>query len=458
MKLRLSNIGIVNQADVELNSITVITGENNSGKSTIGKVLYSIATVQNMISDDSILINKYQSILNELSGISRWIRSEEYEKLFDEADYLFNSIMRIFRSNKVVRPRWWGYKEEYSHLEDLSLEEKFDILDEKIVELNRYVNEFEDESGENENLKISIKNLKERVSRSQDDKATKILTLDDMLSNEFSGRYTSVNVNSSLSSIELLEDNGDEVFLHIQNKTIDFEKSKFEVSRNYSEIIYFDDPFLLDEPFARYMNPHRQEHGHLGAYKHRRNILAQINKASRQRNFFEESIQDENIRKIFSKVLEGEIRRVNGGYIYDNPSFSSEISFDSLSAGMKSFSTIQMLMEYGLLNNAEYLVLDEPETHLHPEWQGRFAELIVWISVHYPIRILVTSHSPYFIEAIDIFYKKYKKDKNIKFYHSVSETNLGASNIVEVTDNLEVIFKDMYRPLNYLEELRDDIE
>ena len=163
--------------------------------------------------------------------------------------------------------------------------------------------------------------------------------------------------------------------------------------------------------------------------------------------------------KTFVKFfLGGKINRVNGGYVYENPEFSSEISFDSLSAGMKSFSTIQMLMEYGLLNNAEYLILDEPETHLHPEWQVKFAELVVWISVHFPIRILVTSHSPYFVEAIDIFYKKYKKDKNIKFYSSISETNLGASNIIDVTDNLETIFKDMYRPLSNLEELRDELD
>ena len=451
MKLKLSNIGIVKQAEIELQTVTVLTGVNNSGKSTVGKVLYSIATVQNMISDDSILLNKYKSILNELSGISRWIRSVDYEKLYDETSYIFSSIIR-------ERPIRWGHREEYSYLEELSITEKYDLLDKKIEEMNRYVEDFENNIKDNENLKISINNLKDRVSKSQDDKATKILTLDDMLSNEFSGRYTSVYDNNSNSSIELIENNGDEVFLYIQNKSIDFEKSKFDVSRNYSEIIYLDDPFLLDDPFARYMTPHRQENGYLGGYKHRRNTLTQINKASRQRNFFDESIQDENIRQIFSKVLGGKINRVNGGYVYENPEFSSEISFDSLSAGMKSFSTIQMLMEYGLLNNAEYLILDEPETHLHPEWQVKFAELVVWISVHFPIRILVTSHSPYFVEAIDIFYKKYKKDKNIKFYSSISETNLGASNIIDVTDNLETIFKDMYRPLSNLEELRDELD
>lgn len=42
MILSLKNIGKVESAKVELNGITVIAGENDTGKSTIGKALYSI--------------------------------------------------------------------------------------------------------------------------------------------------------------------------------------------------------------------------------------------------------------------------------------------------------------------------------------------------------------------------------------------------------------------------------
>lgn len=42
MILKIKNIGKIREAIVELNGITVIAGENNSGKSTVGKVLYSI--------------------------------------------------------------------------------------------------------------------------------------------------------------------------------------------------------------------------------------------------------------------------------------------------------------------------------------------------------------------------------------------------------------------------------
>lgn len=42
MQIKISNIGKIKEADVTINGITVIAGENNTGKSTVGKALYSI--------------------------------------------------------------------------------------------------------------------------------------------------------------------------------------------------------------------------------------------------------------------------------------------------------------------------------------------------------------------------------------------------------------------------------
>ena len=42
MKLVLKNIGKVQNATVEINGITVIAGENDTGKSTVGKALFSV--------------------------------------------------------------------------------------------------------------------------------------------------------------------------------------------------------------------------------------------------------------------------------------------------------------------------------------------------------------------------------------------------------------------------------
>lgn len=47
MKLSLKNIGKIETASVEINGITVIAGENNTGKSTVGRrfLQYSIVFI-----------------------------------------------------------------------------------------------------------------------------------------------------------------------------------------------------------------------------------------------------------------------------------------------------------------------------------------------------------------------------------------------------------------------------
>ena len=47
MRIKIANIGMIEKADIILDGLTVITGENNTGKSTIGKLLYSVIKVIN---------------------------------------------------------------------------------------------------------------------------------------------------------------------------------------------------------------------------------------------------------------------------------------------------------------------------------------------------------------------------------------------------------------------------
>lgn len=56
MQIRLKNIGIVKDSTIILDGLTVITGKNNSGKTTVGKALYSlldaVANIQRKAEND----------------------------------------------------------------------------------------------------------------------------------------------------------------------------------------------------------------------------------------------------------------------------------------------------------------------------------------------------------------------------------------------------------------------
>ena len=56
MKLTLENIGKIGTALVEINGITVIAGENNTGKSTVGKALYCLFSAFHDINDKIVII------------------------------------------------------------------------------------------------------------------------------------------------------------------------------------------------------------------------------------------------------------------------------------------------------------------------------------------------------------------------------------------------------------------
>ena len=42
MELKIQNVNKIKFADIKLNGLTVIVGENDSGKSTVGRVLFSV--------------------------------------------------------------------------------------------------------------------------------------------------------------------------------------------------------------------------------------------------------------------------------------------------------------------------------------------------------------------------------------------------------------------------------
>ena len=62
MQLEIKNIGKIKSATLEFNGITVVAGNNNTGKSTIGKVLFALFSKFNNI-NEAIDKYKYDAII-----------------------------------------------------------------------------------------------------------------------------------------------------------------------------------------------------------------------------------------------------------------------------------------------------------------------------------------------------------------------------------------------------------
>ena len=96
------------------------------------------------------------------------------------------------------------------------------------------------------------------------------------------------------------------------------------------------------------------------------------------------------------------------------------------------------------------MIVDEPEVHLHPKWQLKYAEFIVELSKS-GVKIVVNSHSPYMIQALI----KYARDKGIvdksNFYLTKKIDDY--STINNVNEELNKIFELLAEPMNEVFEL-----
>ena len=81
-----------------------------------------------------------------------------------------------------------------------------------------------------------------------------------------------------------------------------------------------------------------------------------------------------------------------------------------------------------------------------------FAELIVMLQKEFNLHILLNTHSPYFLQAIEVFAEKYCIDDKCEYYLSYNDHE--ESFVKSVTGNLEEIYAKLARPLQVLENLR----
>ena len=145
---------------------------------------------------------------------------------------------------------------------------------------------------------------------------------------------------------------------------------------------------------------------------------------------------------------------MNGSYLYDEK--KSEFKFKkgnttikaiNTASGIKSFGIIQLLLQANAINERTLLIIDEPENHLHPEWQIKYADILTEL-IKDNISIIINSHSPYMIQALNHFSTKKKLLDKTNYYLSKQITNSNMVKFIDVTDNIDVIFKTLAEPLN----------
>ena len=128
--------------------------------------------------------------------------------------------------------------------------------------------------------------------------------------------------------------------------------------------------------------------------------------------------------------LSVQIQSVIGGSIQleeDNMGLERELHFVSeeqgididvkdAATGIKTFAYMSQLLRNGWLDKETLLMIDEPEAHLHPQWVVEFARLLVKIHKELGVKVLVASHNPDMVAAIQSIAQKEEVIDKTVFY------------------------------------------
>ena len=422
MELWLKNIGRIDEAHIEIKGITVIAGANNTGKSTVSRALYSV--------------------FNGFHNIREQIRRERMYGIKRALNVMLRNVTEYIYdvdTNKMA-------KKIYSSKSEL-LEKSNDAIMEYIKQLVGEESEI-DESAFDEHVN-DVRELTSRIRSYLEVTDEQIFTnlMSRILSVEFSGQINNI-YSETVGEIT--------ISIRKQTATIGIEDDKVDFISNFklsigTEAIYLDNPFVLDE---QNMGVLHYYYGGRGAeYEdHKERLKERLFYEKAKNGVLEEIITNSKLESVYQQlaaICNGELVTEKRSIRFKKKDSEKTLDLRNLSAGLKTFVIIKMLLEKGAIEQNGTIILDEPEIHLHPEWQLVFAEIIVLLQKEFGLHILLNTHSPYFLNAIEVYAAKHGIQSVCCYYLMIDDGE--KTKVENVTDKIDVIYQKLAHPLQQLE-------
>lgn len=437
MELFLNNVGIIKESKILLDGLTVITGKNSSGKTTVGKVMYSLLSAGSNL-EEAFEESRRTYLISQLNKVERVLRVRRlmHMHFHNREKYLNNldEIMTILAMRDYRRFDSEGMIAFMVATKDAIVELTPDSYKEYIFDM-KYKYSSNDESF----LNMLYENFEEWKKEALDICLTTLQLISDekvfynftkdrtsaFLIHEFNKQIKPVKYKKYVSKIELQNQGKCIVNASVRAKNyVEFsEDSSFVYP--YNRCIFIDNPFVIDKlrgesdsfvykDFNEYASKSLITSEDI---RERDEILKELLTGTEKKNFFDDLELKNKYKNVFreiNKIVPGEFAETSEGYFYVDGGAS--LSVKNLATGSKMFFIIKKLLLNGLVDNNTMLILDEPESHLHPEWINKFAEILVLLVENIKVNVLLTTHSPNLMLALNVYARKMKLADNAHFY------------------------------------------
>jgi len=452
LKYNIENMGNIDKASISIKPLTIIAGENSSGKTFVTKSLYTILDslyknyfLNSLVSKLKLLERGFNYFQIELSKPTKKdIEFKEYSKLYLEEIKFFIIEVREskFEEQEVITDRYIKklnkfYNRIEIYLKDRLKTKKFFKYENLLSEMLENLNEL------NYVINKRVDVIIDGISTSLDigfKKNFQITNLENLIN-----KKQSKSLKLSLTNLGNIEiDNNQDIHFDLKTEGIN------DV-QNVENIIFFDSPVyikirkalenskdnyfsLFNDEEDKYLKGYPQYLDQLYDYIDKKYIdIPELNLISQE----------------IQEIIKGKLEISNNGDIDYKDNQNNIIPLSLTAMGISNIGLIDLLIRNNIINRGSFLIMDEPEVHLHPKWQVIMAQLLYKIAKS-GANIIIATHSLDFLKAFENILKEDgEKAENIIAINKMpyNEEFLELSELEKVgivLDDLSKPFYDLY--------------
>ncbi len=433
------NIGIVDEAKIEVNGLTIITGLNDIGKSFLSKAIFSIIKT-NKEATREVRELRFQELQQQFSHIQN---GERYS--------LVNSSTPQLQSAPLLNKISQAFNSPISDGEN-SLELEIKDFEKKTIDLlnlNSHPQVIQVRGSVIANFSAAIDKtidiIKTRIQ--EPEVAYKNYYNNVIIPQLFKRQINSIKNKDLALDINIIGENGKRSNIIIKNNLA--EKFDCSLSEKFNDAVYIESPtsiqsitFILNSLAfgGTLLNASQQRIAGLPYH-----IYDLVYKIVNNANNLAPNEFIDNINKIRATV--------GGKLFYDQTTRSIVLSkenqenvFDfNIASGIKGLGILDILLSENILNSKTLLIIDEPEVHLHPTWEVEYGRILVQLSKIVPI--IISSHSPSLLSTLPEFIKEYETEGITKWYFGERNPDSNTSTFKDVTSDISDVFVALSKPI-----------
>ena len=356
---KIADYHAIREADIEINGITVLSGINGCGKSTLSRWLYYLVNGANQF--DNFLFDDYKNKLRSLVNRMQFACRDlvRFRHINNQADSFLDTLNETAGKLKSIDVLSIGSIELAQELFLQALYATENVLTIALAEnlpLARLARVFSflQMKEPNENISQTIEDFSERNRRL-------VTNLTQKLHQNMEKHPARIFFESLNSHFEIKEEKPSILQFEEDNVSI-VEEDHISTLFNLQRAIYIDTPMFINAGST----------GNLFWNASRKMMLDEQDKNL--------SVEERKLLIRIKHLLDGE----------------------------------------AILKKEE--IFDEPEAHLHPQWIVEFAHLLVLLHKELDVKVMIASHNPDMVAAIHDIAQKQGVLNNTNFYVAQQES------------------------------------